>query len=418
MFVIVRVYFLHIGDNMNETLNKSMNKALAFVLAAVFLLVLGTFISATILTPYAKTMGASWFQIGILSGCMYVVRLFIGTPTGRLADRKGSLVVLKYSLLLYPFIAIAYWLSFNIYLLIGARLLHGVASAMMLPMAMAYVGQTSPKGMEGRYMSIYNLCIMLASGIGPFISTIVAGLFSHRATFIMLFGLSVIALLILLFSQKERGMEYISYNTLDISKKERFNAVVLFKNTKLMALSFANIALSVVASLVGFFLILFLEYKGLGFIFTGSVLAIYNIIAGIVQLPLGRIIDRYNKFHITLLSGLETAVTLLIFTLSSNIFIIGAAIILLAFGTATLSSATSALSIIVGRETGMGSTMGFLSTANSIGMIFGCISLSLMPTMKYKYEAFFYFSSAIVIVSTCLFSILWAKSNCKSKRSC
>ncbi len=398
----------------NKTLNGSMSKALIFVLTAVFLLVLGTFISATILTPYAMTMGATWLQIGILSGSMYTVRLFIGTPTGRLADRKGSLVVLKYSLLLYPFIAIAYWFSFNIYSLIGARLLHGIASAMMLPMAMAYIGQASPEGMEGRYMSTYNLCVMLASGIGPFISTVVAGLFNHRATFIILFVLAVIALLILLYSQKEQRTMYESYNTVDIVKKERFNAINLFKNAGLMALSFANIALSVVASLVGFFLILFLEYKGLSFIFTGSILAIYNIISGIVQIPIGRIIDKYSKFVITLLSGFGTAVALLFFTFSSNIFIIGVAIILLAFGTAALSSATSALSIIVGREIGMGSTMGFLSTANSIGMIFGCISLSLMPTMKFKYEAFFYFSCFIVIVSTCLFAILWSRPKSNS----
>lgn len=71
-----------------------MRKSLILVLAAVFLLVLGAFISATILTPYAQSMGATWIQIGVLSGGMYAVRLFIGTSAGRMADRRGTLVVL------------------------------------------------------------------------------------------------------------------------------------------------------------------------------------------------------------------------------------------------------------------------------------------------------------------------------------
>jgi MFS family permease len=387
-----------------------MNKALIFVLTAVFVLVLGAFISGTILTPYAQDMRATWLQIGILSGSMYVIRLFISTPTGRLADKKGTLKVLQYSLLLYPFIAIAYWFSFDIYSLIGARLLHGVASAMMLPMAMAYVGQASPRGREGRYVSKYNLCIMLASGIGPLISTVIVDLSDYKSTFIMLFILAIIALLVVVFSQKDLSTEHETCNKPHIVKNEHLNSINLLRNKGLMALSFANISLAIVSSLVGFFLILFLKDRGMDLIFTGSVLAVYNIVSGISQLPLGRIIDKYNKFLIALLSSVGTAAALLIFPMSKSIFILGAATILLSFGFAVLSSATSALSIIVGREIGMGSTMGFLSTANSIGMIFGCISISLMPIFSYKYELFFYFCSATVIVSTILFAILWARS--------
>lgn len=386
-----------------------MDKKMIFVLLAVFLLVLGTFVSGTILTPYAQNMGATWLQIGILTGSMYVVRLFIGTPTGKLADKKGTLKVLKYSLLLYPLIAIAYCLSFNIYSLIGARLLHGVASAMMLPMAMAYVGQGSPVGMEGRYMSIYNLCIMMASGIGPIISTAIVDRYDYKATFITLFVLAVIALLVVIFSQRDQDIENESYSKTYVVRHKHLKSINLLRNKGLMALSCVNISLAIVSSLVGFFLILFLKIRGMELIFTGSVLAVYNIVSGIVQLPLGRIIDKYNKVLIALLSSVVTAAALLVIPITNNIFIIGTAIILLSFGTAALSSAASALSIIVGREIGMGSTMGFLSTANSIGMMFGCISLSLMPGMKFKYESIFYLASSIVIASTFLFTLFWLR---------
>ncbi len=384
-----------------------MSKSLILVLIAVFLLVLGTFISGTILTPYAQDIGATWFQIGILSGSMYAVRLFIGTPVGRLADRKGTLTVLKYSLLLYPFIAVAYYFSFNIYSLICARLFHGVASAMMLPVCMAYVGQASPEGMEGKYMGMYNLCILLASGIGPFISTAVASLINYRATFIILFVIALLSLLIVSLSHGEQVTERENFGSPNTYCRKPLYFIVLLKNKGLLALSLANIALAIISSLVGFFFIPFLKTRGMDLIFTGLILAVYNIVSGIVQLPLGRIIDNYNKRTTALLAGIVTSAAMLIFPLSHSILLMGIAIILTSIGSAALLSATSALSIVLGREKGMGSTMGFLSTSNSIGMILGCILLSLMPGTGNNYEAFFYFSSAAVSVCTILFVILW-----------
>jgi DHA1 family multidrug resistance protein-like MFS transporter len=390
-----------------------MSRALIFVILAVFLLVTGTFISGTILTPYAQKIGATWFQIGILSGSMYVVRLFVSTSVGRLADKKGVLTVLKYSLMLYPIIAIAYWFSSNIYSLIFARLLHGLASAMMLPMGMAYMGQAAPKGEEGRYIAIYNFYVLLASGIGPLISTIIAGFYHYRATFATLFVLAIMALAILWFSPNGQSNEIKRYDNGDVVLKERLNSIQLLRNPKLMALSMANVALSVISSLVGFFLIPFLKGKGIDLVLTGSIIAIYNIVSGVSQIPLGKIIDKYNKFLISLSSGIITSVALLIFPLIKNVWIFTFAIFVVSLGSAALLAGASALSVIVGRETGMGTTMGFLSTANSIGMIFGCISLGLLPGTGHDYDAFFIFSSLALIVCIVLFAILWSvKKSC------
>ena len=56
-----------------------MPRTVLLVLLAVFLLLLGTFISGTILTPYAQSLGANLFSIGVLSRSMYIVRSLVGT---------------------------------------------------------------------------------------------------------------------------------------------------------------------------------------------------------------------------------------------------------------------------------------------------------------------------------------------------
>ncbi len=368
-----------------------MSKSFIYVLISTFLLVLGTYISGTILTPYAKDMGATWLQIGILSGGMYVIRLILGTPIGKLADKKGTLTILKYSLLLYPFIAVAYFFAGNIYLLMCARLLHGIASAMMLPMGMAYVGHISPEGEEGKYMSIYNLIVILASGIGPMLSTLIADYFKYKATFLLLFILAFLALIVIRLSNEDNNKIHINRSNLkEISHKGRkidhVKIIGLRESEGLIALGFANIALAVVSSLVGFFLVPFLEGKGVDLKYTGSFIAIFFLVSGVIQIPLGKLIDRHNKNLATVISGFGTAVALIIFPLTDNMIILTVGMILTALMSASFLTTVSSLSVLIGRKQGMGNTMGLLSTVNSAGMFFGCVSLSLIPGKGNKFE--------------------------------
>ncbi len=386
-----------------------LSKSFIFVLTATFLLVLGTYVSGTILTPFAQSMGATWFEIGILSCSMYIIRLVFGTPIGRLSDKKGALKMLKYSLILYPFIAVAYYLAFNMGSLIAARLFHGVASAMMLPMGMAYVGEISPQGEEGRYMSLYNLIVILASGTGPVISTVIAGHFGYKSAFAVLFALALMALVSIQYAVESKGEK--TAEAVPAAGGGRKRTTVKLGNRNLLALGFANISLSVVSSLVGFFMIPYLKAAGMELEYTGFIIAVYYIVSGGIQVPAGKLIDRHNKFALILLTGFGTAAALAVFPLSGGIVSICFCMMLTALGAASFQTAVSSLSIVAGRRLGMGSTMGFLSTANSIGMIFGSITLSLLPGSGQNFEQFFYFSGAVMAISTLLFAVFWNKSS-------
>ncbi len=388
-----------------------MSKPFRYVLTATFLLVLGTYISGTILTPYAKEMGATWLQIGILSGSMYVIRLFFGVPIGRLADKKGTLTVLKYSLILYPLIAAAYYFAWNMPSLLCARLFHGVASAMMLPMGMAYVGHISPEGKEAKYMSRYNLCVILASGIGPMLSTMIAGYFRYRATFLVLFLLAVISLFVILLSKEEhQGMPgIVKPESIKQEDKKRF----LHKGNKkgIFALSIANIALAVVSSLVGFFLVPFLTDKGLSLQYTGSYIAIYYLVSGIIQIPVGKLININNTYRTAILSGIGTAVAFLIVPFTDHLILLCLELVAIAVTSAVFLTAISSLSVRIGRKQGMGNTMGLLSSVNSAGMVFGCFILGLLPGTAGSYGWLFCFAGGSMLICTILFSALWLRQD-------
>ena len=176
-----------------------MKKNLSLVCIAVFILVIGTGIVAPLLTPYAQTLGATGVEVGLLFSGFYSVRILMGTYIGKLADKKGPKAILRYSLILYPIIAVLYVCASNYIVLFIARLFHGMASAMMLPMVMAYIGKISPKGQESKYMGVYNTVIFIANGIGPTIGGLISKNYGYQMAFSSLLIVSLISLVIVGF---------------------------------------------------------------------------------------------------------------------------------------------------------------------------------------------------------------------------
>lgn len=382
-----------------------MNRNLKLVLSALFLIALGTYIAGTILTPYAESLGASPAVVGLLPSSMYVVRLLFGTPIGRLGDKKGALAVLKYSLLLYPVIGVAYYFSTNIPMLFVARLLHGTASAMMLPMVQAYIGQLCPKGKEGRYMGIYNLVFFIGGGLGSWISTVIASEMGCRADFIMLIILAVISLVIIFLTKKDAEQTGLAADSMRREKLLPVKALV--RNTGILAIAAVKIPLAVIGFMVSFLFIKYPAARGYSVIASGVILAVYNILTGVIQIPFGRLSDKVDKFTVIIVSAILTAIALVLLPMTGNIVIILLLMAFIALSTAAMMASSSALSAIVGRETGMAGTMGFLETVYSLGMIGGfCLGL-LMG--RFGIKSIFYFCCLTTVSGATAFAALWMK---------
>lgn len=380
-----------------------MKKDNILLLIAVFLLIFGTYITGAILTPYAKSLGASGISIGLISAALYIVRLFVGTPIGKLADKKGILSVLKYSIIMYPFTALIYCFAVTIPVLIFARFTHGLASAMMLPMVMAYIGQISPLGKEGFYMGIYNTANLIASGIGPQTATILASAYSKKSCFVVSLALSVISFLIVIALHKSKTLNSENKNS---NSNTKISSIKLLTNHRLLALSSINIASAFIITLISFFFILFTPQKSISLVFTGFLISIYNVVGGFAQIPMGKFSDKFNKCNLVLFSGIIVSLLLILFPYINNLSLMILLMLLLAVVSAAFVSASSALSTILGRTVGMGSTMGFLGTANSVGMVLASVFLSVASDL-FGLNSLFYLSSAVILICTLLFAFFW-----------
>ena len=376
-----------------------MKKNLSLVCIAVFILVIGTGIVAPLLTPYAQTLGATGVEVGLLLSGFYSVRILMGTYIGKLADKKGPKAILRYSLILYPIIAVLYVCASNYIVLFIARLFHGMASAMMLPMVMAYIGKISPKGQESKYMGVYNTVIFIANGIGPTIGGLISKNYGYQMAFSSLLIVSLISLVI---------VGFLPTTQLDTEEKDDNNLVERktkkFVNKKLIGLGIINVISAILSVFTVSFYAMFLTKLEMDVTVIGILLTINNLIIGGSQVIIATMVERVQKKKLIIVSGLVTSTIVLLLRFTDNFIGIVTMFVILSIASAVLLCASSALATIMGREEGMGETMGFLGSATSLGAVIGPLVLGALVDYI-NVEFTFYFVVAVWILGIGTFGV-------------
>ena len=90
----------------------------------------------------------------------------------------------------------AFVLSTNVTTLIGIRFIQGIASAMIMPVVQAYVGDITPLGREGWIMGLFNMSMFIGLSAGPLIGGVIKDRFSLKGAFLCMGALSLMGFLL------------------------------------------------------------------------------------------------------------------------------------------------------------------------------------------------------------------------------
>lgn len=402
------------------------NKSIILLCSAVFILVLGTGTVAPLLSSHAKSMGANGLWIGLIFSGFYVVRMLLGVPIGRLGDKKGAKKMLTYSLILYPFIAFTYWIAGNLYIFFLARMLHGIASVMMLPMAMSYIGQISPEGKESQYLGIYNMTVFFASAVGPVLGGTIADNLDISYAFGCLFIFAILAFLIIFLLPDLKKGNAKTEDTQEVDEAEAAGDAMIkdtqdkpaapWKNLQVLAVGGINIFMAVLSIFMVSFFTIFVKEKNFGFFSVGFLIALDNIICGALQVPFGKIADKSNKFVLICIATLVMAAVLFVFPMIDTFWMMAVIIVFLGVSSAMVLAASSGISASLGKKLGMSSVMGFLGATTSLGMIVGPL-ISGFISDNFEIKTTFYFVGGICLIGLAVFALLWiyAKKQIKEK---
>ena len=122
------------------------------LLLSVFIALLGIGIIVPVMPVFAASLGAGGLALGFIIAAFSITRGFCQPLVGNLSDRWGRKGFLVCGLTVYALVGLLIPEANSVGKLVLIRTLHGVGSAMIVPIAMAYVSDLAPMGSEGRYM--------------------------------------------------------------------------------------------------------------------------------------------------------------------------------------------------------------------------------------------------------------------------
>ena len=152
-----------------------MKKGLYILFASMFIVMIGYGLTLTVLPFYIERMalrdGANpeelSVHVGMITGVFALMQLFFAPLWGALSDKVGRRPLLFAGLGGNAIFTVLFGLSSSLFTLYYARILSGIFSAAILPVAAAYVTDASSESERGKSMAWLGAATSLGVVVGP-----------------------------------------------------------------------------------------------------------------------------------------------------------------------------------------------------------------------------------------------------------
>jgi len=367
---------------------------------SVFATMLGLGVVSPLLPIYAENLGATGIWLGIIFSAFALSRSIFMPIIGRISDRQGRKWIILIGMFAYAALSLAYLIAGSVYSLTAVRFAHGIASAMVVPIAMAYIADLSEKGKEGSHMGNFSISMFLGMGVGPLLGGFLNDAFGMPSVFYVMAGLSAFATILVAISLPEAKPGSFRNPADDPAPmREVFRLPVM---RGVMVFSFIS-ALGRGGMMV--FIPVFAPLIAISPAEVGVVLSVNTFLMALLQVPIGRLTDTGNKVALIVTGSAIAAVALAAIPLSGSFWPLLAITSLIGVGGAIQQPSIMALTVDAGRTIGMGTSMGAYNTVFGVGMIIApLIGGAFMDFIGI--EAVFYVGGAISLLGTVVFAVM------------
>jgi MFS family permease len=371
-------------------------KAFATLFLAVFSVTLGVGLIVPLLPVYAHTLGASGLAIGFIFGAFSITRTAFLPVFGRLSDVKGRKPFITIGLLGYFIVSIGFSLSQDVAVFIVIRFFQGIASAMILPVAQAYIGEMTSKNQEGFVMGLFNVSLYGGLSLGPVMGGAINDALGIQASFVSMGLVSLLGFFLCLFLLPPRKEEHFFQKA---RSPVQYRAVM--KNRNLAALFVFRVSFTTCVGMVWAFLPLLADSKfRLSSSAIGILVMLGVLIAGILQTPMGLLADRMNKKLLIGIGGLVVSGSVFSLLFAQGFWGLFLTNTLFGIGGGIAMPAVMAMTVIIGRQThAMGSVMGLLTMGHSLGMFVGPVLAGIMMD-AFHLDFAFVLGTAVMVFGT------------------
>lgn len=273
----------------------------------------------------AGPLGADEAGVGVAIGSFAVTALLLRPYAGREADRRGRRALLVGGALLSGLAIAAHAIVPNLAVLIGLRLVLGVAEAFFFVAAFAMVADLAPRGRAGEAMSYNSLALYLGIAFGPGVGEMLLDVGGYPLAWFGGAALAVAAT-VLALSLRETA-----------ERTPHGGPLVLIHRKALMPSLGLFTGVTAMAGFLGFVPLYTDQTLGIGG--AGPVLLVFGMVVVMTRTVFARLPDRVPGFTLAAGALLATSVGLTLMWLLPGIAGLYAGAVLTALGVAFMTPA-------------------------------------------------------------------------------
>ena len=347
---------------------------LAILLLSVMTALFGIGIIVPVMPVFAVSLGANGFALGLIIAAFSLSRGILQPIVGSLSDRWGRKWFMVVGLFVYALVGLFLPEATSIENLIMIRAFHGVGSAMIVPVAMAYMSDMAPLGQEGRYMGMLNIAIFVGIGGGPLFGGFFTDLWGMASAFYAMAGLSCVAMLLVLFK-----MPVMESGTRRKPPLGIFKALIsMLSNRRTGGILLARMSTMIImVPTMAFLPLLMNQWFDASGMQIGVVIACRTLVNALLQTPCGRMADSLDKVRLLQIGCLIVSCVICLVPLAGSFWWLLVLFVLLGMGEAVIWPVLGALATQDGRYYGQGTMMGVFSLAMSTGIFLGAIGAGI-----------------------------------------
>ncbi len=347
-------------------------KGLIVLVIAMFSMATGVGFIVPLLPVYAETMGASGMWIGLIFAANPFFRALLMVVFGSLSDQRGKKSIITGGLLGYMVVALGFVIATHPFHLFLLRMVQGLFSAMISPVARAYAGELSPFNAEGRVMGTLNTGFFAGFAGGPIMGGVLADHFGFNVPFYAMAALSGVSLLLVIMFLPEQKPQTAVVGQRPVQMV--IDSFRLLHSDTVKGIVSLRSAVGMGHGIFSSLLPLFCQLAlGLTSGQVGAIVTVRALTGAVLQRKGGDLADRYSRKWLATAGSLLAPAAFLLVPLSQGQghMMILSVIIGVGFGISV--PASEAMAVEQGRKFSMGKMLGLVEMTRSFSMAVGSI---------------------------------------------
>lgn len=393
---------------------KIYNRDIILILAASFCYMACPMMVTSIITGFAGSLGTSGTIMGIIGGMMNMCSLLCRPIAGNLTDRVSKYRLSAMGALCMIIACIGYILANNTWVLIAARLIHGIGFSCCSVCMSTWMSDMLPKDRIGSGMGIYGTMNALSMAIAPSIGIKLSEHLGYRAAFWAAGGFAVLTIIMIQFIG----------NKGEPVKPEETEPVIAKENEKkpqLQVIEKRVVPIAIIVMLFALpycatqsFLVSYVQAKEIN-VAVSLFFPAYALALLILRIALSKLFDKYSFGFFMTASALSAAAALLCLSGMKNNLVMFLAAVFMAGGYGIMCSvAQSNAILLVGKE-----KKGLANSTYYVGLDLGMALGPVLGGVFYeKMDIQWFYPIFLLTIPLCFLVLAGAKQLHRGKEPC